>query len=292
MSPQCDEDGLCVAMASESEPAPLLRGMTIMKRFFLFVSVTAFIFLSVMGYAEVPVVDAHSVPMESYSLNANVAPEPPPQPSISQQSATLLLAKINDMQQELQTLQGRLEVQAHDIQLLRQQQRAFYQDLDQRLVKLQKSNGVAVVQPQAPAIVAPVAKTAIETPANDVSAYESAYGLVRDKKYDAATEAMQQFINQYPQSQYTANAHYWLGELYLRNSQLDLAEREFSVVMQQYPNSNKAGAAQLKLGFIHYDRGEWQQARKLLAQVEANYPGTAISRLAKIRLQEMTKRGV
>lgn len=44
-----------------------------------------------------------------------------------------LIDKIQSLQQEIQELRGQLEVQAHDLKLLQQQQVAFYKDLDARL---------------------------------------------------------------------------------------------------------------------------------------------------------------
>src|SRR3989338_8756052 len=44
-----------------------------------------------------------------------------------------LPGKIADLQQQLQQLQGQMQVEQHDLKTLDEQQRNFYQDLDQRL---------------------------------------------------------------------------------------------------------------------------------------------------------------
>lgn len=49
-----------------------------------------------------------------------------------------LIEKVLNLQKEVQELRGQLEVQAHDLKLLQQQQVAFYKDLDARI-----SNGAA-----------------------------------------------------------------------------------------------------------------------------------------------------
>ena len=54
-----------------------------------------------------------------------------------------LIDKIQSLQQEVQELRGQLEVQAHDLKLLQQQQVAFYKDLDARL-----GSGSAQSQPK------------------------------------------------------------------------------------------------------------------------------------------------
>ena len=50
--------------------------------------------------------------------------------------------QIAHLQQELAQLRGEIQVQQHDLKMLSNQQRSFYQDLDQRLAKLKK-NGLA-----------------------------------------------------------------------------------------------------------------------------------------------------
>ena len=44
-----------------------------------------------------------------------------------------LIEKVLNLQKEVQELRGQLEIQAHDLKLLQQQQLAFYKDLDSRL---------------------------------------------------------------------------------------------------------------------------------------------------------------
>lgn len=48
----------------------------------------------------------------------------------------MLLSRLEAAQQEIQQLQGKIEVQAHDLKLLHEQQRAFYEDLDKRLTQI------------------------------------------------------------------------------------------------------------------------------------------------------------
>ena len=45
----------------------------------------------------------------------------------------LLLDKIQGLQHDIQELRGQLEVQAHDLKLLQEQQLSFYKDLDARI---------------------------------------------------------------------------------------------------------------------------------------------------------------
>ena len=49
-----------------------------------------------------------------------------------------LLQRLNQLQQQVEILQGQNEVLRHRLQQLQQQQSAFYQDLDQRVTALEK----------------------------------------------------------------------------------------------------------------------------------------------------------
>jgi TolA-binding protein len=149
-----------------------------------------------------------------------------------------LIDKIQNLQQEIQELRGQLEVQAHDLKLLQQQQIAFYKDLDTRLnggsgqsaqAKLTTDLSLEAKktpsQPSTPSVPTKVTETAVTplpvlpvskiNPADEQIGYLAAYELVKNKRYDDAIKAMQIFAQKYPKGGYTANAEYWLGELFL-----------------------------------------------------------------------------
>lgn len=151
-----------------------------------------------------------------------------------------LIDKIQQLQKEIQELRGQLEVQAHDLKLLQQQQVAFYKDLDSRLsnsstsaktVQNDKpatdislgSNSPETLKVASPQIKAgssngkpqPVVAVSRANPADEQISYLAAYELVKNKRYDEAIKSMQTFVQKYPRGGYTANAEYWLGELYL-----------------------------------------------------------------------------
>jgi tol-pal system protein YbgF len=87
----------------------------------------------------------------------------------------------------------------------------------------------------------------------------------------------------YPKGAYAANAHYWMGELYLYKSDLTSAITEFDVVVKNYPQHRKAPDALFKLGKAHNVRGDAQTARILLNRVISDYrdSGSNAVQLAK-----------
>ncbi|WP_392536771.1 tol-pal system protein YbgF [Legionella sp. 227] len=226
-----------------------------------------------------------------------------------------LIDKIQSLQQEVQELRGQLEVQAHDLKLLQQQQVAFYKDLDARLsgtssakVSTNKASAnkpaldlsVGSKEP-APKTVTPASdiqasksvsipspaavSTSRANPADEQISYLAAYELVKNKRYDDAIISMNGFVQKYPKGGYTANAQYWLGELYLAKKDYSKAIEHFNVVLQQFPTSSKSAASMLKTGYAYAAQGNKQEAQKFLQQVVRAYPGTPTAQLANSRLR-------
>lgn len=264
------------------------------------------ILLSSQGYAMAPIVedsenfavfDEDNLPSspreQKYAANeepiAKVLPENKASESLS--------AQVRAMQQEIQSLRGELEVQAHAIETLKNNQTNFYKDIDARLEKpAQASTHPQVVKDQPLVTIEPTttipsntnnANATLANPADEQVAYLAAYDLVKAKRYDEALIAMKSFSEQYPSGGYTANAAYWTGELYLVKKQPAEAMASFEIVLQRFPNSSKAAASALKIGYALSELGRKQEAREKLNQVIKNYPDTAAAQLAKNKLESL-----
>lgn len=222
-----------------------------------------------------------------------------------------LMNKIQGLQQDIQELRGQLEVQTHDLKLLQQQQLAFYKDLDARVRggSVQSAQLSPTVQPKqelatGPQTDATLTKTnpslaiSAEIPSKTISSsrgnpadeqisYLAAYELVKNKHFDEALTAMQDFINKYPRGGYTANAQYWLGELYMVKRNFPKAISHFELVLRQFPGSSKAAASTLKIGYALAASGKDSEARSRLQQVLKNYPDTPTAQLAAIKLESL-----
>lgn len=221
-----------------------------------------------------------------------------------------LIDKILSLQQEVQELRGQLEVQAHDLKLLQQQQIAFYKDLDARLGNTAGKSAQAkpatdltvgskapvIQQPNVPVTTQPkIVKSAATTkpviavsrinPADEQISYLAAYELVKNKRYDDAIGAMQTFVQKYPKGGYTANAEYWLGELYLVKKDYPKAIEHFDVVLQEFPSSSKSAACMLKAGYAYAAKGDNQEAKRRFQQVVKTYPDTPTAQLANTKLE-------
>ncbi|RZQ56351.1 tol-pal system protein YbgF [Pseudidiomarina tainanensis] len=197
-----------------------------------------------------------------------------------------LLDQMSQLQDEVADLRGKTEEHAYQIEQILQRQREIYQEIDRRLT----------AQPAAQTQQAPVNTTAVDTASSatysaDLSeneAYEQAIQLVlRDKRYDAAVPAFESFIQNYPNSTYVPNAHYWLGQLLFAESKYDQAKGHFSTVVTDFPDSNKRGDCILKLGIIAQQQNNTTKARELYNQVISEYANSTEAGLARKRLDNL-----
>lgn len=144
--------------------------------------------------------------------------------------------------------------------------------------------------PQAPAQAAmtPDANAAAPAAAQDPkSAYDAAFGALKDGRYAESARLFQTFIAQYPNDELTPNAYYWLGESYYVTQNYPVSLDTFRKLLAQFPNSQKAPDALLKVGYCQYEMKQWDQAQATLNQVVAQYPNTTVANLAQGRLRAL-----
>jgi tol-pal system protein YbgF len=122
-------------------------------------------------------------------------------------------------------------------------------------------------------------------------AYRRAFDLLKDRDYDAAKKELAAMLVQYPQGQYTDSGVYWLGEIGYVTKDYPAALTHFNRLVSDYPGSPKLPAAMLKLGYIYQDQQDTEQARKMLQAVNQRFPDTTEGRLAKGRLEQMSRDG-
>ena len=230
-----------------------------------------------------------------------------------------LMEGVQRLQSELQELRGEVEQQTHIVEQLRQRQRELYLDVDRRLRRMEagvpgappvaSSPGApmprarvpvptspAAARPQAPppptsAGTPPVAAVPAVDPVKEQAAYQRAFNLLKEGRYEQAAAAFQAFLSEYQGGHYADNAQYWLGEAYYVTRQFEPALTEFQKLMQNYPASSKVTHAMLKVGYIYDEMDKPDKARETLKGLIANHPKTTAARLAEERLRRMKQEG-
>ena len=222
---------------------------------------------------------------------------------LNSQGLVDLMLKVENLQMELQRLQGQNEEQLHALQELKQRQRDLYIDIDRRLLQLERNTpaGTAaagttgqatgsVVAPVAAAATSGTIATAPTVLEGEQEAYQEAFNLLRELRYDRATVAFRDFLKKYPEGRYAHIAQYWLGEASYAQGDFKQAIQDYKVLIDKYPQSPKLAEAMLKIGYSEYELKNTQAAQASLEQLIQTYPGTteagqAQNLLKKIRLK-------
>lgn len=182
--------------------------------------------------------------------------------------------QLDQMAQELSTLRGSVERNSYDIKQMVERQRDLYREVDTLRTAKQ-----TVPAPQEETQDA--SSVSFTDDKSENAAYEAAVNLIlKEKDYQGATKAFKAFLSKYPESVYTANAHYWLGQLYFSKSEFEQANQEFTAV-SKFKDSNKRADALLKLGLIAQKQGNGDQADQYFQQVIDTYPDSTSAKQAK-----------
>tara|TARA_R110002110_G_scaffold415847_1_gene657740 strand:- start:1531 stop:2436 length:906 start_codon:yes stop_codon:yes gene_type:complete len=229
---------------------------------------------------------AQSYPATSYGVNSApagspVSPGAAVGGSAQNQGQNLgnLFYQIQQLQQEVMRLNGKVEEQAHELRTLKEQSLQRYMDLDKRVSGSAGAAATTAAATTATAAAATSAEPAVRTASSvkeqpgEGDAYRAAYALVRGQQFDSAVRAFNQFLRNYPDGKYAANAHYWLGELYLvvEPQDLESSRQSFMLLLSQYPDNSKAPDAMYKLGKVYFLKGNRQKAREYFDRVISEY---------------------
>ena len=125
-------------------------------------------------------------------------------------------------------------------------------------------------------------------PQNAEAVYQRAFNLLKKSQYDQAKKAFKNFLKNYPESDYSDNAQYWLGETNYVMQKYDVAINEYQALLSMFPNSKKVSHALLKIGYSYSELGNFSDAEKILIEVVQEYPGTTAARLAEERLRKIS----
>lgn len=255
--------------------------------------------LPLAAVAEVPVVDGSygsSYPPAGYGTSGAYAGAGAQAPVTAQGQ---LFMQLQQMQEEISQLRGLVEEQQNEIERLKQESQARYQDLDSRLqgaaagaqqAPTQNSPAGAINAagtPAAPAQQPPAASNEPADPAKEKLYYDAAFDLIKAKDFAKASQAFEGFLRKFPQSQYAGNAQYWLGEVNLAQGDLQAAGKAFAQVSATYPTHAKVPDSLFKLADVEQRLGNTDRAKGILQQLIAQYPGSSAAQLAQRDLQRL-----
>ena len=235
--------------------------------------------------------------------------------ALGNQAASSLLLQVQRLQQEVQELRGQIEMQQYRINSLTAGQGEPSSGQDQpppapftdegqptepgaegpggsELGGLSPPSAVNALdlRPTPPTRI-PSLPSPETTAGGEREAYKAAFDLLKARQYTEAQAAFRDLLSRYPQGQYADSARYWLAESSYTARDYPTALLEFETLVRQYPQSPKAAGALLKIGYIQYEQQDWPAARSSLESLVKRFPEATEARLAKSRLERMSKEG-
>ncbi|MES1944436.1 prenylyltransferase domain-containing periplasmic protein [Salinisphaera sp. PC39] len=206
-----------------------------------------------------------------------------------------LYQDIQALQQEVRELRGQIEELQYRARQREQRQRDLYQDLDSRLQALEKNAGIgpgtSAGDGSQDAAGDDRGGAGGGDPAAAEKAYLAAFEKLKQGDQQAAIADFQAFVKAHPDSDYTDNAWYWLGEAHYVGRAYDKALTAFRRVIQDFPDSNKVPDAGYKIGVIQDEQGQYAAARKTLQGVVDEHPDSDAAGLARKRLEALKESG-
>ena len=194
-----------------------------------------------------------------------------------------LFYRIQVLQQDLKDLRGTIEEQSYLIKRLERSQKEQYLDLDNRLVQLggaDLESRTAQTEDKESSEEATTLSTEVPEFDNEREAYQYAFDLMRNRQYQESLAGFEEIIVAFPNGQYTPNAFYWIGELYLAQGDNEKSRQSFIQVISLYPDHQKVPDAMYKLGVVYFALGDNQSALRYLGQVQQEYPNSSAAGLA------------
>ncbi|MBO6655541.1 MAG: tol-pal system protein YbgF [Pseudomonadales bacterium] len=194
------------------------------------------------------------------------------------------------LQQEVMELRGQVEELQYQLDRQKSIQDDRYLELDARLQQLIQSQSAPVVTERAliDSGSGETAESLVDESLGEQELYETTQLLIRNRQYDLAISQMESLIARFPDGDYTANAYYWLGQVYAAkaNPDFEKARQALAQVISYFPEHGKVPDAAYALGKVYHTLGDCERATELLQQVVDQYPGKSAAKLAETYLRE------
>jgi len=115
--------------------------------------------------------------------------------------------------------------------------------------------------------------------------YKDAYETYLKGDIEGARRKFEAFLKQYPNTDLSDNAQFWIGETYFIKKDYERAVLEYEKVTAKYPEGDKVPAAMFKQALAFLELGDKANARNILRRVIERYPQTDQADLARKRLE-------
>lgn len=212
--------------------------------------------------------------------------------------------KINQLEQQIQSLTGQIEQLSHELDRANAR-------IEAMTAALAGETGGETIAGAPPALGGPtrlggddpiadtIARSGAPAPSGDESevalpidpnaAFEYASGFLMRGDYDRAREAFEMYLEVFPNHPRTSDARFRLGEIYLATGANAEAAESFMSHIRSYPNDPRAAEAYLKLGTAFSRMQQTGEACTVFKTMRSKYPNAAppVRQRADVEMQRI-----
>jgi len=196
-------------------------------------------------------------------------------------------ASIDSTKTEMQAMNGKLDDMGISLKKPTEDLARYREDADKRILALEER----IVKLQSTLDDFTKKMTELAQPKEAAPTPDAIYmkGLDTFKAGDmpAAREIFTKFLEQYPQHDLAANAHYWIGETHYSEKSYEPAILSFQEVIKNYPLKDKVPAAMLKQAMAFKAINDAKSAKYVLTKLGEGFPKSDEAKRAKELLKEM-----
>jgi len=187
--------------------------------------------------------------------------------------------RMDDANTNLQETRG----QAEELQFLLQK---TLKDMEQRLALLEGGKPTfSNATDENPALGPAPLPSEIPTILDPEEPYAAAYDTYKEKRYAASRDAFKKFLQQFPQTEYSDNAQFWIGESYYKEENYEEAILAYEEAIKKYPQGNKTPDALLKQALCFRALGDNTSSKIIFQRVIEQYPESPQAEIARRELR-------
>jgi tol-pal system protein YbgF len=140
-------------------------------------------------------------------------------------------------------------------------------------------------EPEKPGPAKEVPSEGKGAPAGMGNMYKVAYEAFQKGDVEGARKKFEAFLKQYPNTEFSGHAQFWIGETYYQKKDYEKAILEYEKAITRYPEGSKVPAALYKQGLAFLELGDKANARNLFKRVIERYPRSEQAEMAKKKLE-------
>lgn len=196
-------------------------------------------------------------------------------------------ATIDSTKTEMQAMNGKLDDMSISLRKPTEDLTRYREDADKRIIALE--DRIIRLQSTLDDLTKKVGElTRVkEAPQTPDSVYMKGLDTFKTGDMPAAREIFTRFLEQYPQHDLAANAHYWIGETHYSEKSYEPAILAFQEVIKNFPTKDKVPAALLKQAMAFNAINDAKSAKYVLKKLGEAFPKSDEATKARELLKEI-----